>query len=326
MGTETALPPPFAVMIDSFRLSLRAARKARKTVDLYTDATARLARWIVREKLADSWPAVTRKHLQAYQAWLQESARGCWCGVPKSHPEFECPKGRPIAAGYANNQHRGYQQFFRWLLAEEGVPNPMVGLSPPKLDDGKVVPVIAEEVLIAVIRECERGRDFVSRRDAALLRFFACTGCRLSEVTVMEVGHVNLELLEALVTGKGGKQRIVKFDVKCAQAIDRYLRSRATQKAAGHRRLWLSTKAGPLTPNGVRQMIERRGLPADVHLHPHLFRHTFTHRWLDAGGAEGDLMELNGWESPQMLRRYGRSARSARARRAYDRVNVMGDI
>jgi hypothetical protein len=51
--------------------------------------------------------------------------------------------------------------------------------------------------------------------------------------------------------------------------------------------------------------------------------HTFSHNWLDNGGAEGDLMELNGWSSPQMLARYGRSARSARARRHYD--DVMGD-
>jgi integrase/recombinase XerD len=33
-------------------------------------------------------------------------------------------------------------------------------------------------------------------------------------------------------------------------------------------------------------------------------------------------MELNGWSSPQMLRRYGASARSARARRTY---RVMTD-
>jgi hypothetical protein len=38
---------------------------------------------------------------------------------------------------------------------------------------------------------------------------------------------------------------------------------------------------------------------------------------LDRGGPEGDLMELNGWDSPRMLRRYGASAR---ARRAYDRI------
>jgi len=37
------------------------------------------------------------------------------------------------------------------------------------------------------------------------------------------------------------------------------------------------------------------------------------------GRPQGDLMELNGWSSPQMLR-YGTSARRARARRSYDRV------
>ena len=40
--------------------------------------------------------------------------------------------------------------------------------------------------------------------------------------------------------------------------------------------------------------------------------------FLDRGGTEGDLMELNGWACPQMLRRYGASARNARALRHYD--------
>jgi len=64
----------------------------------------------------------------------------------------------------------------------------------------------------------------------------------------------------------------------------------------------------------------RRGRQAGVEVFPHRFRHHFSHTWLDRGGAEGDLMELNGWTSPQMLRRYGASARSARALRSYDRV------
>jgi len=37
---------------------------------------------------------------------------------------------------------------------------------------------------------------------------------------------------------------------------------------------------------------------------------------LRIAGAERDLMELNGWTSPQMLTRYGASARGARARRS----------
>jgi site-specific recombinase XerC len=43
-------------------------------------------------------------------------------------------------------------------------------------------------------------------------------------------------------------------------------------------------------------------------------------RALDRYIPEGNLMELNGWTFPQMLRRYGASARSARARRSYDRI------
>jgi hypothetical protein len=75
-----------------------------------------------------------------------------------------------------------------------------------------------------------------------------------------------------------------------------------------------------MTASGIYQVIARRGRECGVEVFPHRFRHHFSHTWLDRGGAEGDLMELNGWTFPQMLRRYGASARSARARRSYDRI------
>ena len=101
-----------------------------------------------------------------------------------------------------------------------------------------------------------------------------------------------------MVTGKGNKQRIVKFDEKTAQAINRYLRSRSEHKYARHPRLWLAIKnRGPMTPNGIRQIVKRRAAAVGLNLNPHVFRHNFSHRWLDAGGAEGDLMELNGWDT-----------------------------
>jgi integrase/recombinase XerD len=57
-----------------------------------------------------------------------------------------------------------------------------------------------------------------------------------------------------------------------------------------------------------------------VTAYPHRLRHHFSHTWLDRGGAERDLTELNGWTSPQMLTRYGASACGTRARRSYDRI------
>jgi integrase len=83
----------------------------------------------------------------------------------------------------------------------------------------------------------------------------------------------------------------------------------------------LVTPGTLLAAAGIFQVVARRGRQAGVTVYPHRFRHHFSHTWLDRGGAERDLMELNGWTSPQMLTRYGaRGARGARARRSYDRI------
>jgi len=104
-------------------------------------------------------------------------------------------------------------------------------------------------------------------------------------------------------------------------ALDRSLRVRSRHAQPWRPQLWPGAgNRGPVTASGIYQMISRRGRQAGLHAWPHRFRHPFSHTWLDRGGAEGDLMELNGWTSPQMLRRYGASARTARARRAYDRI------
>jgi hypothetical protein len=86
----------------------------------------------------------------------------------------------------------------------------------------------------------------------------------------------------------------------------------AADAQAYRSQLWLGiNNRGPMTASGIYQVIARRGRECGIEVFPHWFRHHFSHTWLDRGGAEGDLMELNGWTSPQMLRRYGASARSA---------------
>ena len=126
---------------------------------------------------------------------------------------------------------------------------------------------------------------------------------------------------EITVRGKGRKTRTVKISYDAARSLDRYLRARARHAQACRPQLWLGVNdRGPMTASGIYQVITRRGRECGVEVFPHRFRHHFSHTWLDRGGAEGDLMELNGWTSPQMLRRYGASARSARARRSYDRI------
>jgi integrase/recombinase XerD len=202
----------------------------------------------------------------------------------------------------------------------------MARLHPPKVTD-KLVPVFTSGELSALQKTCA-GRTFAQRRDAAIIAVFRATGIRLAELAAIHYdpddthrSDIDLWQREITVWGKAGKPRIVRFSHPAAQTLDRYLRVRARHAQAWRPQLWLGVNnRGPLTPSGIYQIITRRGHQAGVVVYPHRFRHHFSHTWLDRGGPEGDLMELNGWSSPQMLRRYGASARSARARRTYDRV------
>jgi site-specific recombinase XerD len=296
---------PLAPEIFSFRLRLEAEGKAAKTVRTYTDAVAWFAAaHLIPRARCTRWDQVSAHDVQRWMVHLLTR----------------------YSAAYASNQFRALQQFFRWLADEEQIPDPMKGLQCPKVTD-KLVPVFTSEELSALARACQ-GRSFIQRRDAAVIAVLVATGIRASELAGIRYSpcdparsDVDLQRREIVVRGKGGKPRTVRISHDAALALDRYLRVRSRHAQAWRPQLWLGVNnRGPMTANGLYQMIARRGEQAGVDAWTHRFRHHFSHIWLDRGGAEGDLMELNGWSSPQMLRLYGASARSARARRTYDRI------
>jgi integrase/recombinase XerD len=299
----------FQPEISSFRLALAAEAKAAKTVRNYTEAVQWFAAaHLIPQTRWTRWEQVGGQDVQWWMVWLLSR----------------------YSDSYASNQYRALQQFFKWWAEEEDLPDPMARLRPPKVTD-KLIPVFTSVELSKLDRACQ-GRSFAQRRDAAIVSVFQATGIRLAELAGIRYDPVDAERSdldlwqrEIAIRGKNGKQRIVKISYPAARTLDRYLRVRARHAQAWRPQLWLGVNnRGPMTAQGIYQMIVRRGRQCGVRVYPHRFRHHFSHTWLDRGGAEGDLMELNGWASPQMLRRYGASARSARARRTYDRI--MNDV
>lgn len=252
---------PLQDMISSFELHLLAERKSPKTIRTYTEAAQWFAAAFLLTAGVTGWAEVTARHVQQWIASL-------------------CAR---YSGTYANNQHRALQQFFRWYASEDPNdphPNPMTGLRPPKTDES-AVPVFTEAELAALLATC-KGGGFANRRDHAILCLFRDTGMRLSELAGLELGDdiLNLRSREALVTGKGSRQRRVRFSYDAARALDRYLRERVRHPRARSPRVWLgSHSGGPMTPSGIYQMVERRGMQAGVSVHPHKFRHHFSHTW-----------------------------------------------
>ncbi|MDA2810796.1 tyrosine-type recombinase/integrase [Nocardiopsis sp. RSe5-2] len=311
---------PLTPFIDSFTLELRARGLAGRTVTMYREAVA----WLAGEHLTTGGHPneIDRTHGSGEQAFTFPAVTD-WADIEREHVQSWITRLRDRGHGdaYVNNQFRCLRQFFIWLEDEEGVRNPLAAMKPPRVTE-KPVPVFSEDE-IGRLFAAVRGGDLWSRRDAAIMFVLRDTGVRLMELSALTVDDVDFLDREATVTGKGGRERTVKYTYEAARALDRYMRSRAKHRHGSLPPLWIGPK-GALTASGIYQAVERRAAEAHVSgVHPHRFRHHFSHTWLDRGGAEGDLMELNGWTSPQMLRRYGRSAASARARRGYDRI--MGD-
>ena len=296
---------PLGADIASFRLHLAAEGKAARTVQGYTGAVRWFAAgYLLRQAGKTSWEQVSGQDIQQWMAQLLDR----------------------YSSAYASIQFRALRQFFKWRAAEEELPDPMTRLRAPKVAVPDV-PVFTSVELSALEKAC-RGSTFAARRDAAIIAVFTATGIRLSELAGIRYhpgdparSDLDLQAREIRIAGKAGKPRTVKIGHQAARSLDRYLRG-PRPAPAGAPAPAVARRGQPRAahPAGIYQIIARRGRQCGVTAYPHRFRHHFSHTWLDRGGAERDLMELNGWTSPQMLTRYGASARGARARRSYDRI------
>lgn len=285
---------PLATLLDDFDIALKARRRADSTRAKYRQAATLLLDWCARNGRPTDVDRLDQRLLERYFAEL----------------------GDRVAPSTVANNYRSLRALWSWLEAEDEVSvNPFARMREPAVP-AVPVPVIPAETMRRLLASCE-GRGFVDRRDRAMLLVWADTGCRLGEMVSMTVEGWDPGRQLLAVVGKGSKPRAVPVGAVTAEAVGRYVRARRAHTFAKSPGLWLGVK-GPLTFSGAAQMLSRRCEQAGVeHLHPHQFRHTFAHEFLDAGGQEGDLMLLAGWESGEMVRRYGRSAATGRALKAH---------
>lgn len=127
-------------------------------------------------------------------------------------------------------------------------------------------------------------------RDQALLELLYASGLRASEAAGLTLDDLKPTLRVVLVTGKGGRQRLVPVGAPAFAALQVYLaegRPRLVRPGARDRkRLFLSRTGRPLERVAIWQIVRRVGGRAGVAgAHPHTLRHSFATHLL-AGGAD----------------------------------------
>lgn len=295
---------PFHGLLQSWELALGAANKSPRTLENYAEGVTRLAQWLHANGHPDD---VTQLGPELLRGWLVDL-------------------GRDMRESTVRGRYMAVKLFLSWCVAEgELDTHPMANVAPPRVSE-RVTPILRPDDMRALLDDCG-GKDFADVRDRALVMFLADTGCRISEVAGLRLPDLDLRERTAQVVGKGSRPRVVPFGAATAQALDRYLRARRTNRYGDRDWLWLSSTAkGRFTVNGMQQALRKRGDRLGFHLHPHMFRHGFADAWLRAGGGETDLMELTGWRTRQMVGRYAAATRSERARESYRRLSPMDNL
>jgi integrase/recombinase XerC len=188
-----------------------------------------------------------------------------------------------------------WRAWYRWLAKRgEIARNPCEGLRAPK--QGKRLPKALSVGQTMALLDAPADTA-LERRDVAMFELFYSSGLRLSELAGLDVnGGLDLDAGEVTVTGKRGKTRIVPVGHKGVEAIRKWLPERTAIARADEPALFVNNRGGRLVPRSIERRIEQWALRhgAEVHVHPHMLRHSFASHVLQSSGDLRAVQEMLG--------------------------------
>jgi integrase/recombinase XerC len=190
-----------------------------------------------------------------------------------------------------------WRGLYDWLARHREVgANPCNGLRPPRA--AKRLPrTLSPDEAVRLV-SLEDATTF-GIRDRALFELAYSCGLRVSELTGLDVEHLDAAAGEVRVTGKGAKTRIVPVGSHALAAIGAWLGQRKSLARAGEEALFVGRAGRRLAPREVQKRIKRWAAAAglDVDVHPHMLRHSFASHVLQSSGDLRAVQEMLGHAS-----------------------------
>ena len=179
-----------------------------------------------------------------------------------------------------------WSSFYGWLTKEEIITkNPCLKLSQIKCQKQVKLSFSAVD-MDRIRRSCQDNL-----RDLALVDFLYTTGCRVSEVSALNISDVDFDKKEIVVLGKGNKQRKVYLTDVAALHLREYLNGRKVASKA----LFSSKSGKRLSKNGIEAACKRWEKKSGVaNIHPHRFRRTLITDLLNSGMSLQEVAILAG--------------------------------
>lgn len=226
------------------------------------------------------------------------------------------------AGATVNRKVASIRAFCTFIFAKGYISaNPASNIRSPKIARKSVDYLTIKEVetLLELPDKTTKGV-----RDRAILELLYATGIRVSELTEMNVGEVNLRIGFITCTGEHGKARIVPLGRPSKAALESYIydsriklihNEESTEKA-----LFVNYTGQRMTRQGLWKLIKLYAEKAEIahKINPQILRNSFAVHMVQNGADLKSLQELLGHEDITTTQIYLESTKS-KIKEVYDR-------
>ncbi len=253
----------------------------------------RFVRWLDERHQVVRPESLTREHIEAWVKHVKAVTTG---------------KGLPLRPTSVIKQIDCDRVFLLWLTTQ-GAVSSAIPAALPKIKPPDVLPtsVLTHKQMMRLLRAVDRATP-EGVQIHAMLEFLYSTGVRVSELLGLDVDKVDLVNRQAVVWGKGSKERVVAIGESAARFTETYLRAfRPTIcHDANERALWLDRQGARMPYATFRRRILvvalRAKLPVSVTAHT--FRRSFATEMIRGGADLWPIKEQMGQASVDALRPY----------------------
>ncbi|HTE43126.1 MAG TPA: tyrosine recombinase XerC [Steroidobacteraceae bacterium] len=255
-----------------------------------------LAHLATERRLSPHTASSYRVDLESLVAFCDKQALAEWSQLDGQHVRaFAAGEHRRgIAPRSIQRRLSATRSFYRYLLRESIVTrNPGIDIQAPK--GKKRLPATLDTDQMARLLAF-RADETLDVRDKAIMELFYSSGLRLAELIDLDLTDIDLRDRMVRVTGKGNKTRVVPIGRHAIDAINAWLLSRAFIAKQESAALFVSRTGARLGHRIVQTRLaewaKKQGL--GLHVHPHMFRHSFATHLLESSQDLRAVQELLG--------------------------------
>ena len=269
--------------LEAFQIYLKSTNSSSEnTLDSYSHDVGRFLAFLKEEGIEDV-REVNRLVIANYLRKLRSGDK----------------ENKPLSNSSIARNLSALRTFYRFLIENYGIDtNPFEKVATVK-QNRKLPEFLFYEEMEQFLSSVDVKEKFGYRNRAIFELMYAC-GLRVSETVNLKIDNVDFDENILRVIGKGDKERLVPFYPLCSEYLKEYIQKERREIAeAGCEYLFVNKYGKQMTPRAIQQLMEKQALKAglSIHVHPHMFRHSFATHLLDNGADLRIVQELLGHEN-----------------------------